>query len=538
MVAAKRKKGSATEIDAAGVRELAKECLETKGKLNNIVTLLELCESETEEIAYASFVSIGHVYATLLERGDFKKRRAARDVEEQDDVSTTVAKWLRENRSVYVQLAFSYLSHPEPAMQVAALESLMSVVKDESYQLKEFHNALYQQVVEKCVANDNMSEHLLENLTETINTYDDVRYYFYKDFGKILGSTLDNRNGIDSKMKTTSKRRKRSFATDKLPAVITTGFNILSRIRDPVEESELGTYLYESDSSREKKPVVASAKEHKRVFSECWLAFLRQSMSADMHKRVLLAMHKKIIPFLSKPTLLIDFLVDSYDHGGAVSILALNGLFTLVTEHNLDYPDFYTKLYALFDKNLLHVKYRSRFLRLVDLFLSSSQLPSYLVAAFIKKMLRLALNAPPAAIVTIIPFVYNLLKRHPACLCLIHREQSPEQVGKEAEDPYLVDEPNPALCKALESSLWELQTLKSHYLHTISGLVRVFEEPIAKQPSYDLEDFLDHSYATLFESEVKKKTVAASPALATHTEIVGIFEPVGRQISDFACFEL
>ena len=36
-----------------------------------------------------------------------------------------------------------------------------------------------------------------------------------------------------------------------------------------------------------------------------------------------------------------------------------------------DYPDFYKKLYALFDRNLMHVKYRSRFFRLVDLFLAS-----------------------------------------------------------------------------------------------------------------------------------------------------------------------
>ena len=36
------------------------------------------------------------------------------------------------------------------------------------------------------------------------------------------------------------------------------------------------------------------------------------------------------------------------------------------------YPDFYTKLYALFETSVFHVKYRSRFFHLADLFLSST----------------------------------------------------------------------------------------------------------------------------------------------------------------------
>ena len=35
--------------------------------------------------------------------------------------------------------------------------------------------------------------------------------------------------------------------------------------------------------------------------------------------------------------------------GGVVSILALHGLFVLIKDFNLDYPDFFKKLYALFE---------------------------------------------------------------------------------------------------------------------------------------------------------------------------------------------
>ena len=53
--------------------------------------------------------------------------------------------------------------------------------------------------------------------------------------------------------------------------------------------------------------------------------------------------------------------------------------------------------------------------------MSSSHLPANLVASFIKRLSRLALSASPAAIVTVVPFVYNLLKRHPSCMVLVHR---------------------------------------------------------------------------------------------------------------------
>lgn len=52
---------------------------------------------------------------------------------------------------------------------------------------------------------------------------------------------------------------------------------------------------------------------------------------------------------------------------------------------------------------------------------SSSHLPVYLVAAFAKRLARLALTAPPTALVIVLPFIYNLIRRHPSCRVLIHK---------------------------------------------------------------------------------------------------------------------
>lgn len=49
---------------------------------------------------------------------------------------------------------------------------------------------------------------------------------------------------------------------------------------------------------------------------------------------------------------------------------------------------------------------------------------------------------------------------------------------------------------ALDSSLWEMAALQKHYLSSVSSLAKVFTEVMNKQ-SYSMEDFLDHSYATV-----------------------------------------
>jgi U3 small nucleolar RNA-associated protein 19 len=63
-------------------------------------------------------------------------------------------------------------------------------------------------------------------------------------------------------------------------------------------------------------------------------------------------------------------------------------------------------------------------------------------------------------------------------------------------DPFLADEPNPNLTNALDSSLWELRSHKRHYHAGVSTLACIFDEAFTK-PSYPLEDFLDHTYATV-----------------------------------------
>lgn len=60
-----------------------------------------------------------------------------------------------------------------------------------------------------------------------------------------------------------------------------------------------------------------------------------------------------------------DFLTRSYDIGGVVSVMALSSLFVLMTQHGLEYPNFYEKLYALLEPSIFMAKYRARFFQVL-----------------------------------------------------------------------------------------------------------------------------------------------------------------------------
>ena len=230
----------------------------------------------------------------------------------------------------------------------------------------------------------------------------------------------------------------------------------------------------------------------------------------EQYKSVLMILHKRIIPYMSQPQSLMDFLTDCYDLTDdlIVPILALNSLYELMKNYNLEYPDFYSKLYSLLTPELLYTKYRSRFFRLCDLFLSSTHLSANLVASFIKKLARISLAASASGVVIIIPFIYNLLKRHPTCMIMLHKEDTESGY----QDPFNSEEKNPLHTEAIKSSLWELDTLMTHYHPNVATLAKIFGEPFRK-PSYNMEDFLDWSYNSLLQSEYDRKFKDKNSAL-------------------------
>lgn len=64
------------------------------------------------------------------------------------------------------------------------------------------------------------------------------------------------------------------------------------------------------------------------------------------------------------------------------------------------------------------------------------------------------------------------------------------------DDPFNDEESDPNKTGAMESSVWELATLQDHYHPNVGTLAKILSEPFYK-PSYNIEDFMDHSYTTV-----------------------------------------
>lgn len=66
----------------------------------------------------------------------------------------------------------------------------------------------------------------------------------------------------------------------------------------------------------------------------------------------------------------------------------------------------------MFEPEIFHTKFKARLFYLADIFLTSTHLPENLVAAFVKRLARLSLIAPPQDAIIILHFIGNLILRH------------------------------------------------------------------------------------------------------------------------------
>lgn len=63
-------------------------------------------------------------------------------------------------------------------------------------------------------------------------------------------------------------------------------------------------------------------------------------------------------------------------------------------------------------------------------------------------------------------------------------------------DPYNAEDRSPFTSNAIKSSCWELATLQTHYLSSVSIMAKIFTEVFTK-PEFNMEDFMDHGYGTV-----------------------------------------
>ncbi|XP_039735136.1 nucleolar complex protein 4 homolog [Pteropus medius] len=470
---------------------LLEAVLASRGEANAVFDVLAVLQSEDQEEIQDAVRACSRLFGALLERGElFVGQLPPEEMVMAGSQGATrkYKVWMRHRYQSCCNRLAELLAHSSFQVTELALSTLMKFVQLEGTHPLEkpkwegsylFPRQLFKSVVEGLLSLEEDRSLLLSQFREYLE-HDDIRYH------TMLAAT-------DTVARVTNRHPEVPLA------FWNNAFTLLSAVSLPRQDGAASSF-YVKRVERSDKWKVMHLKEHRKAFQLMWLGFLKHKLPVSLCKKVLVIMHDSILPHLAQPSLMIDFLTRAYDVGGAISLLALNGLFILIHKHNLEYPDFYRKLYGLLDPSVFHVKYRARFFHLADLFLSSSHLPAYLVAAFAKRLSRLALTAPPEALLMVLPFICNLLRRHPACRVLVHRPQGPELDA----DPYDPSEEDPAKSRALESSLWELQALQQHYHPEVSQAASVINQALSV-PEVSIAPLLELTAFEIFERDLKKK---------------------------------
>lgn len=85
------------------------------------------------------------------------------------------------------------------------------------------------------------------------------------------------------------------------------------------------------------------------------MAFLQIPLSDHVLQQLLPELTTTVARRIKNPLALSDFFTKAVDQGGLSGILALQGLFFLVTEHGLEHPEFYERLYNLLVPQVLYI---------------------------------------------------------------------------------------------------------------------------------------------------------------------------------------
>ena len=140
------------------------------------------------------------------------------------------------------------------------------------------------------------------------------------------------------------------------------------------------------EEDNKQRGVTKTMHQIKKSYNSVWVEFLKMKKTSELQEEILSALNTDVIPHMTNPKLLIDYLVDSYDRGGVTSLLSLNSLFILITQYNLDYPSFYTKLYKMLTPDLYHCTYTARSMLLLSFLSTLSLSPSFFLSLLVSRM--------------------------------------------------------------------------------------------------------------------------------------------------------
>ncbi|XP_006365317.1 nucleolar complex protein 4 homolog [Solanum tuberosum] len=550
------------------LKTLGHQLLSSRAHVNNLPLLLSFITPSTRpKYALESLLSLQSFFIPLLPQLPSSTVSSSFTSDSQGDPEFIYRTWVRSKFDDFVQslLDIVICSQSDDSLREVVLDTLMEFVKVGNG--GKFHSAIYYRLLHNIVHSSlEIDDILLELLASKYFKYIDIRYFTYISFEKLSRSIGANDISDDrrERLDTTGVNQPESsldLSVHKLSHLLScipppegsddkTEYDMWNPAGIFTEKENDKGYTGKQRKGESTNIKVLSpaniAKKMKLKFTKAWISFLRLTLPVDVYKEVLVNLHQVVIPYLSNPLMLCDFLTRSYDIGGVVSVMALSSLFVLMTQHSLEYPNFYEKLYALLEPSIFMAKHRAKFFQLLDSCLKSPLLPAYLAAAFCKKLSRISLAVPPSGALVIIALIHNLLRRHPSINCLVHQEDGNETTKdttgaesgadddsteasspsremssvKSSIDPFDDKQTDPLKTNAMRSSLWEVDTLRHHYCPPVSRFVLSLENDLtvrAKTTEVSVKDFSSGSYATIFGDEIRRRVKQVPLAFYTAT---------------------
>mmetsp|Transcript_34966 Transcript_34966/g.56650 ORF Transcript_34966/g.56650 Transcript_34966/m.56650 type:complete len:579 (+) Transcript_34966:2-1738(+) len=525
-------------------------------KVNGIVEILEhLSQSESPiPVRIKGAVAMARIFLRLYSEGHMKtgpvrsrdvqismiRGKKRKNTSSESKMHQKVKEWLDERYLECAEVlgAIYCSSGIDERLQTAAFHSALEMCKIDGERRGKLYEGTFQKLLIRLLCVASLPKALLDHFDSKFLRYIDVS----KDTFKVLKAALSSSEALEKSIScsvTSSEHEdghnendKKSLSSNKTEILknnfLGNATGLLLRMSDAknqfryqggekyLDDSKISSLDHSKKRRRisgieQENGILEDMRDYAKALSQAWLALFKHRLPTSSYEQTLKCMKDTILPRIEQPILMFDFLKDSYDIGGFVSLLALEGLFILMQKHNLDYPDFFPKLYQLLTIKNLQSSACDRFFSLLPLFLKSFKLPAYMVAAFAKRLCRISLKAEVPICIFSLALVFNLLKRHPQCQELVHRVPKEEGILAVVRrkpfgpDPYQESNPDMATCKAIDSCLWEIKTLKNHYSPKVVALVRNFTDENAPKYEIDMEPYIKENFNSLYEEEANHR---------------------------------
>ena len=392
-----------------GINEIENDILSSPKNINLFNKLIEIfinnIENKDEEKIREIMNSLKNILTYFLKNENVKS-------------SNELITFLNDK----IQLIYKIILDSIFSTDIDEDESFLTIIFNIFYELINFIpedkvNSLFNDFISKLISIEKeISPGIINSFYEQFNT---ISYYNY-----IFNSFLDI---------LTSKKIKNQNEFNNFYFFVT---NI----------NDLDSLLEINDNNLNNEDDERKLNELKEKYQNIIINFVNEKLlPLSLIKEFMKILNKKIVQNVVNPIIFSDYLLNKTNeikiksiNDFDIQIFGLSSLFVLLTKYNLDYDKYYELLYKLISQKfngitIFDSKHKNRILKLLELSLTSEQIPYIVICSFLKKLLRISLFSKVEIIYSLLSLVMKIIQLHPRTLNLIMDNKSKKILKKNIE---------------------------------------------------------------------------------------------------------